>query len=425
MRRFEAQTKNGTVAGIYNPYYNQDILLGIKFAQDPVGDLRLRLPVPVNTSWAGTKDATKRPATCPRYNFDDGLTIGEDCLSLDVVRPASTKAGDDLPVLFRLVVPGYIGGGTADPRFNGTFLVHESVEMGSPIVLVAINYRVMGFGFLASKEVVEAGIRNLGFQDQRLALRWTQENIRDFGGDPDKVTIWGESAGATSASLQLLTNDGDNEGLFRSLITESGSLVGDHSYPAVNTVLQLASTCQLVYDNITKVVGCANASDTLDCLRSMFPIIDGTFLKHLPSESFAIGKIAKNVAILIGSNTDEYHPVLGCLFGTGEERFASEGFQYKRGAAVEGTFPFMRESSQPVYTFRFDTVPWNGKEDHIDTVPHICHLLQRRPFQPYRDLSTAMSRSWLSFAAYQDPNRHGVAHVPYWPQYRNSERNIL
>ena len=100
------------------------------------------------------------------------------------------------------------------------------MEMNQPIISVVLNYRTMGFGFLASKEVLDAGVANLGLFDQRLGLRWIQENIEDFGGNPTKVTIGGESAGGSSTGYHLVAFDGNNDGLFRAAVLESASLLG-------------------------------------------------------------------------------------------------------------------------------------------------------------------------------------------------------
>lgn len=99
-------------------------------------------------------------------------------------------------------------GGTNDPRYNLSFNIQNSVEMGMPMVGVSIQYRLSGWGFLGGKESLEGGATNLGFRDQRLALHWIQENIAAFGGDPTRVTIWGESAGGQSVGSQLLAYNG-------------------------------------------------------------------------------------------------------------------------------------------------------------------------------------------------------------------------
>jgi carboxylesterase type B len=99
-------------------------------------------------------------------------------------------------------------GGSADRRYNMSFIVQNSVELGTPVIGVSLNYRLSAFGFIAGQEVRDAGVTNIGFRDQRLALHWVKENIQAFGGSPDKITIFGESSGAESVSAQTLAYNG-------------------------------------------------------------------------------------------------------------------------------------------------------------------------------------------------------------------------
>lgn len=220
---------------------------GIPFAQPPVGQLRLKPPQPL-TSALGKVDGTGNPKACPQFFFSvdnsqfptnvlgkllntplfQAVTnAGEDCLTINVQRPAGTKPGDKLPVLFWIFGGGFELGSTQ--MYDGTSLVAESVAQGKPIVFVAVNYRVGGFGFLPGKEILADGSANLGLLDQRLGLQWTAENVAAFGGDPDKVTIWGESAGAISVLDHMVMYDGDHtykgKPLFRAGIMNSGSVV--------------------------------------------------------------------------------------------------------------------------------------------------------------------------------------------------------
>lgn len=126
----------------------------------------------------------------------------EDCLYLNVVRPAGFEQ-KQLPVGFWIHGGGFVNGGGGDQRYNLSFIVEQSVKIGKPIIGVSVNYRLSAWGFLHSNEVVGEGITNLGLRDQRIALHWVQENIAAFGGDPRKVTIFGESAGAASVGFQV------------------------------------------------------------------------------------------------------------------------------------------------------------------------------------------------------------------------------
>jgi carboxylesterase type B len=143
------------------------------------------------------------------YGGDDlGKDLSEDCLYLSVVRPSNLSPNASLPVLVWIHGGGLFMGGSNDARYNLSFPVQNSVEMGSPMIGISIQYRLSGWGFLGGKEVLDNGVANLGFRDQRLALHWVQENIAAFGGNPEKVTIMGESAGAQSVGAQLLAYNG-------------------------------------------------------------------------------------------------------------------------------------------------------------------------------------------------------------------------
>lgn len=220
---------------------------GIPFAKPPTGSLRLKPPQPLSTS-LGTIDGTGTAKACPQFYFSLDASdfptnvlgelldtplfqtvtdAGEDCLTINVMRPSGTNSSSNLPVLFWIFGGGFELGSTQ--MYNGASLVADSVAQGKPIVFVAVNYRVGGFGFLPGKEILADGSANLGLLDQRLGMEWTADNIAAFGGDPTKVTIWGESAGAISVLDQMALYDGDisykGKPLFRGAIMDSGSIV--------------------------------------------------------------------------------------------------------------------------------------------------------------------------------------------------------
>jgi carboxylesterase type B len=226
---------------------NVETFNGIPFAKPPVGPLRLKPPQPL-TSSLGTIDGTGSPRACPQFYFsvDDrnipsdvlGTVLntplfqtignqGEDCLTINVQRPAGTTKDSKLPVLFWIFGGGFELGSNA--MYDATSLILESVAQRKPIIFVAVNYRVGGFGFMPGKEILADGSSNLGLLDQRLGLQWVADNIAAFGGDPNKVTIWGESAGSISVLDQMALYDGNNtykgKPLFRGGIMNSGSIV--------------------------------------------------------------------------------------------------------------------------------------------------------------------------------------------------------
>lgn len=184
-----ATIKNGTVEGIHSSQYNQDFFLGIPYAQPPTGALRFRVPQSINASWSNPLQATQYPAACVGYGSDDWpySALSEDCLYLNVIRP-SGYGNESLPVAFWIHGGGLQEGSSIDQRYNMSFMVQRSVEIGKPVMGVSVNYRLSMWGFITGDEVVQSGNANLGFRDQRLAMHWVQENIAAFGGMPHTPT---------------------------------------------------------------------------------------------------------------------------------------------------------------------------------------------------------------------------------------------
>jgi len=273
----------GTVVGTTNQ--SIDNFQGIPFALPPTGTRRLKPPAAITAPF-GTFSATASPVACPQFfgNFDPTdvaisalallvtsplgqqlLNYQEDCLTLNVQRPAGTSATAKLPVGLYIYGGGFELGSTS--MYNGSNVINHSVKQGQPMIFVAMNYRVGGFGFLAGSDLAAEGSTNLGLRDQRLAMQWVQDNIAAFGGDPEKVTIWGESAGSISVYDHTIINGGDNtyngKPLFRAGIMNSGSVV-----PTDSVTGPLATT---VYNAVVSNAGCAasTAAVRLSCLRAL------------------------------------------------------------------------------------------------------------------------------------------------------------
>lgn len=270
--------RDGTVVG--SSFTGIDSWKGIPYAKPPVGDLRLRPPQPLDRNF-GTIQTSGIEVSCPQMFFETSnfpqAVLGtllnnpliqkvsrqqEDCLTLNVQRPSSATANSKLPVLVWIFGGGFELGATQ--LYDGSNIIRKSLAMRKDIIFVAMNYRVGGFGFLPGRELKAEGSTNLGLRDQRLALQWVQDNIAAFGGDPSKVTIWGESAGSISVFDHTIINGGDNSykggKLFRAAIMNSGSVIPalpvDHRKP------------QAVFDKVASSAGCGGATDALACLRA-------------------------------------------------------------------------------------------------------------------------------------------------------------
>ncbi|KAF4450790.1 hypothetical protein F53441_6122 [Fusarium austroafricanum] len=312
------RVKNGTLEGKYVAGLDQELFLGVPFAQPPVGQLRLQNPQSLNSTFK-VKKVTKYADSCVGYGNspDQGsATFSEDCLTLNVVRPAGVKKGKKLPVGVFIHGGGWTMDFSANGVYNMSFMVEESVKMGKPFVAVSVDYRLSFWGFMASKDILDAGLANLGLKDQRMALHWVNENIDAFGGDPSKVTIFGESAGGGNVGYQATAYGGVDEKLFRGIIAQSG---------ADGTDMKNYTMPQKNYDTIVKATGCDKESDKLACLRqvpfeklnatsallkgSFYPVVDEDFIPEYPSIMLENGNFTK-VPLMAGTNADE-----GSFFG--------------------------------------------------------------------------------------------------------------
>ena len=260
-----------------------DTFNGIPFAQPPTGSLRLKPPKPIESP-LGAIQAVLQAKSCPQFSMNTDTSVfpveviaklsnipifqtitnaGEDCLTLNIRRPSGTKPDAKLPVLVWIYGGGFETGSTT--MYDGSSFVTASVTWKMPVIFVAMNYRLGAFGFMPGSEILKDGSANLGLLDQRLALEWVADNIEAFGGDPSKVTIWGESAGAISVFNQMALYDGDHtyngSPLFRGGIMNSGSIVAADPVDCPKG--------QAVFDHVVKHAGCHNAEDRLECLRGL------------------------------------------------------------------------------------------------------------------------------------------------------------
>ncbi|KAF2643405.1 alpha/beta-hydrolase [Massarina eburnea CBS 473.64] len=489
---------NGTYEGLHLPSFGQDIFLGIPYAQNAGGQNRFRIPQALNSTWNGTRAVKQYGPACPDFQPDKDGAYGmsEDCLSINIVRPTDIPTNESLPVAVWIHGGSYQAGTSALPNYNLTYLVQRSVDIGKPIIATSINYRKGGWGMLYSREIQGSGNANLSLRDMRKALAWVQENIGAFGGDKSSVTIWGESAGSFAVGQLLMTYGGRTDDLFHRSIQESGS--------AATAWYNGSDWYQPIYNKIVSQTNCSDWPDTLECLRTIpyetifpfldsskvggpgfYPTVDGDIIPNYPTELLHSGRFA-HVPSIYGSNSDEGtdnapagvintdedlyayilnstgfgfppyvvrdimtlypdDPAQGIPLNTGSERFAEQGYQFKRAAAIIGDIFYHAtrlddaryySKHSPTYIYRFNTRPWVNNTnatftDYVGSLAPAYKGVQHfsevafvfgnpsfvGPWDEYRALSDEMSAQWINFVSGGDPNGEGL---PKWPKYNES-----
>jgi para-nitrobenzyl esterase len=304
----QIRTVNGLVEGTAEKSSIRSFK-GIPFAQPPVGQLRWREPQPVK-NWQGVRKADKfGPRAMQRPIFGDmGFRsdgMSEDCLYLNVWTPAKSDK-ERLPVLVYFYGGGFVAGDGSEARYDGESMAQKG------IVALTVNYRLNVFGFMAhpelTKESPNKASGNYGLLDQAAALRWVQENIAAFGGDPKKVTIAGESAGSFSVSAQMASPLSKN--LIAGAIGESGSLLSLQPTPSLAqgeeqgvhfaNAMEAASLAELRAMPAEQLLQ-ATAKPGIAWFGT---IVDGYFFPTSPSDIFQAGEQAK-VPLLAGWNSEE------------------------------------------------------------------------------------------------------------------------
>lgn len=376
---------------------------GIPFAQPPVGDLRWRAPQPVE-NWSGVRSAEnfgprcmQRPLFSDMIFRSDGMS--EDCLYLNVWTPARS-ADERLPVLVYFYGGGLFTGDGSEYRYDGESMAREG------IVTLTVNYRLNIFGFFAHPELTaEADYNassNYGFLDQTAALQWVRDNIAAFGGDPDRVTIAGESAGSVSVSTQMVSPL--SRDLIAGAIGSSGSLMGTLragplaeeeakgvAFGEKENAPSLAALRQISGDELlekTKNYGWTHFA----------PAIDGYVFPDTPDAMFAAGQQAK-VPLLLGWNSMEqgYNGVMGGLPPTPASFQTVVRSLYGDNAdAILGVYPHaneeeVRTSAIDLASDRFTAFStWKWGDLHVKTGEGqpVYRYLYARPRPATRDGNT-------------------------------------
>ncbi|KAL7903928.1 Alpha/Beta hydrolase protein [Trichoderma velutinum] len=455
--------------GVYNNATDQNEWHGIHYAQPPVGHLRWNQPRPIeeknsfngqilSAAEYGFNCPQMAPPTIPAAVAGVLNNTSEDCLLLDIYVPAK-PVSTSLPVMVNLHGGGYtIGGASA---YQGGGIVYQS--HGNMIYVVA-QYRLGMFGFLAGSEVLANGVANAGLLDQRAALMWVQRNIRAFGGDPSRVTLYGASAGGGSVIYQLIGNGGSETVPFSAAIAE---------LPWVQPLMNLSSQ-NIQYQNILSLANCTS----LTCLRSLDsetlktlnqeqgdkffpnpgygqgtfgygPVVDGQFVRELPSQAFRQGNFAK-VPLL--TDHDAYEGVMFSdpnvttqvaetqdarfLFPNAGTSFFGRLFQLYPRSNFNSTF-FQRQTwfgdvvvncptyyaasaytdhglnQSAVFKLVFDA----GSQLHGATVAFIMSEGTDWDGANNKTLARIMSDYYISFVVAHDPNVLRTAGAPFWKSY--------
>ncbi|KAI6092713.1 Alpha/Beta hydrolase protein [Hypoxylon rubiginosum] len=439
-------TTVGTVEGFVNASFpGLKQWLGIPFAEPPVGSLRWKTPVEKSKS-SSLIEAKTPPNSCSQY-LDPGASIfndltpqflaqppySEDCLYLNVITPIKTNG--KLPVLV------WVHGG--EFLFGGINTAYENprkwVERSQSHIVVMINYRLNIFGFPNAKGLTD---KNFGVLDQRLAIEWVRDNIKQFGGDPEKITLWGQSAG--SAIIDGIQFAWPSDPIFRSVITESGvTLMGTTS----NDMNQTS------FDYVSKQLGCSannTAQGEVECMQKVDadlieevlfnytasgttpalyfgPQADGKIV-FTPAEYLSKGEAGDyaNVPMLVGSNAQEgssFVPfsVNSTITTTQIATLTDEVVQ----CPVAKTCKFREDSGRLTYRYFYagnftniSPVPWVGAY-HFAELPLVMgtHSDYRTPSTPFEtSLSHLMQDMWLAFV--NDP--HGGLKRYNWAPYSSN-----
>jgi para-nitrobenzyl esterase len=459
--RVTLDSRIGTVAGISGQGVKQ--FRGIRYAKPPTGDRRFMAPVAAGHLGSGTYDATKFSNRCPQPAGGLGAEGGandEDCLFLNITTPASN--GKDRPVLFWIHGGAFTQGSAND--YDASVLARQG-----DVVVVTINYRLglLGFADLSSLGEDFVGSAGNGFRDQILALEWVRDSISDYGGDPDNVTIFGESAGGHSVHSLLASPSAD--GLYHKAIAHSpgtANLPAQDQVPAISAQLGLADDALLdklrsMSDN--EMLQLQGAVDTNGGR------IDGTVVTRSTNDAI-IARGAAGVPLIAGTNHDEgtlftmlIPPPMWGLLGNGLARSITSGsdpaaylqalksnypedsdkqnheriwVDMFRHSAI-GSTQRATQAGPGGWLYRFDlpsTVPMGGQELGATHAAEIAFTFNSfaggsAPLNLYdaddpvaKDLAQRWSSTIIAFAKTGDPNGAGL---PTWSRYSATNRQTL
>jgi para-nitrobenzyl esterase len=469
----EVEVTGGKVAGVVEGTIAS--FKGVPFAAPPVGALRWKAPQPV-PAWTGVKQASQYGPSCmqdPTFAkiFLTTAPIGEDCLYLNVWTPAKSQS-DRLPVMVWIYGGGFVGGMTSAPAYDGTRLAEKGV------VLVSIAYRLGVFGFLAHPELTKEsgrGSGTYGVRDMVAGLQWVQANIAGFGGDPSRVTIFGESAGGIAVSM--LAASPAAKGLFHRAISESGGNFGPPRFANEGganvpplTVAEAAGKAFLAKLGANGIAAAralsAQALQTAvgpGLQGGFWPVFDGDLLPGDQYELYRAGRF-NDAPVLIGTNSDEgalfappggttpamFESLVRAAYGkhsdsvlavyphaTNEEAAKAARDVFRDAIFAWPTWAWATLQSQggtsKAYVYYFDhrnTQSPNGA-NHGAEIAYVFKTLGAElgplglPAPPRPEdlaMSDLVSSYWVNFAKTGDPNGPGL---PEWPAFTIATQNAM
>lgn len=475
------QTSAGTLRGVMEA--DGDVFKGIPYAAAPVGQYRWRPPQPF-PAWKGTKDATKFCADCaqagwPRQAGKIRENTSEDCLFLNIWRPANAKQGDKLPVMVWIYGGAFVGGGSSYPETFGNQFAKQGV------ILVNFNYRLGRLGHFAfpalSAEHPNEPKGSYAYMDQIAALKWVQHNIAAFGGDPKNVTIFGESAGGVSVHSLLTIPSA--KGLFHKAIIESGGgrdgVLSSRPISKENADKYYPVSAETIGVNFAAKHGIQGMdAQALAKLRSLSvedivdngqesngqggvpiyagPILDGKLVVETFERAYKAGRQIR-VPIIIGSNSAEVPA--GFVNARSKEELLAQFEPVKKEMAAtydpDGKADFSQMLSmvntdkvwaEPArftanvvtaqgdraYVYLFSYVPAALQQRmrfgavHASEIAYVFDNLMERngaAITPKdKEVAKMMNTYWANFAKTSDPNGKGL---PKWPVYDPKRNDLL
>uniref|UniRef100_A0A8C9Q827 Carboxylic ester hydrolase n=1 Tax=Spermophilus dauricus TaxID=99837 RepID=A0A8C9Q827_SPEDA len=463
----------GTDVGVHT-------FLGIPFAKPPVGPLRFAAPEPPEP-WSGVRDGTSHPAMCLQ-NADElnievlnlgstnlpPIPMSEDCLYLSIYAPPHAREGSNLPVMVWIHGGALVVGSAS--MYDGSILA--AIEN---VLVVSIQYRLGVLGFFSTGDQHATG--NWGYLDQVAALRWVQQNIAHFGGNPDRVTIFGVSAGGTSVSSHVLSPM--SQGLFHGAIMESGvallpGLITSSSKDVSTMVANLSACGQVESEALVSCLRGKSEQEML-AITKVGTVVDGAFLPRHPQELLASADF-QPVPSIIGVNNDEYGWIIPMILGPPEiqkdidretmravlQRISTQTMMFSAECAdllmeeymgdnedphtlqlqfqeMMADFMFVmpalqvahdQSSHAPVYFYEFqhgpsmfkDMRPPHVKADHGDEVVFVFgSYINVELTEEEELLKRRMMKYWANFARNGNPNGEGL---PHWPLFDQDQQYL-